>query len=84
MVELFSDIHAINYPHDSRIQDLNESLKFIGEWQQEATNEKEFISGKLWFNLQSMILGFMAMVNTKLNQISWHINKTRDHQSRCG
>ena len=68
MVELFSDRHAIYHPHDSRLQDLNESLKFFGEWQREATNEKEFISKKLWFDLQSMILGFTAMVNTKLSK----------------
>ena len=30
------------------------------------TSEKQFISGKLWFDLQSMILGFTAMVKTKL------------------
>ena len=68
MVELFLDGHAIYHPHDSRIQDLNESLKFFGEWQQEATNEKEFISGKPMFDLQSMILGFTAMVNKKLSK----------------
>ena len=68
IVELFSDRHAIYHLHDPRIQELNECLKFFTEWQQEATNGKEFVSSKLWFDLQSMIMGFGAMVKTKLSR----------------
>ncbi len=68
IVELFSDRHAIYHLHDPRIQELNECLKFFTEWHHEATNGKEFVSSKLWFDLQSMILGFTAMVKTKLSR----------------
>ena len=68
MVELFSDKHVIYHTRDTRIQDLNDSLQFFTEWQQQATTGKEFVSSKLWFDLQSMILGFTAMVRTKLSR----------------
>ena len=68
MVELFSDKHAIYQICDPRLQDLNESLWFFKEWQQHANIGKEFISAKLWFDLQSMILGFTAIVKAKLSR----------------
>jgi hypothetical protein len=33
-----------------------------------SDQRKEFVSSKLWFDLQSMILGFGAMVKTKLSR----------------
>lgn len=68
MVELFSDKYATYHLRDIRIQDLNDSLQFFTEWQQEATTGKEFLSTKLWFELHSRILGFSAMVKTKLSR----------------
>lgn len=68
MVELFTDKHAIYQICDPRLQDINDSLKFFTQWQQQTTTGKEFISAKLWFDLQSMILGFTAMVRTKLSR----------------
>ena len=66
MVELFSDKHGIYHVNDNRILALNDLLKFFTEWKQQTTNGKEFVSAKLWFDLQSMILGFTSMVREKL------------------
>ena len=68
MVELFSDKHAIYQICDPRLQDLNDSLQFFKEWQHQANTGKEFVSAKLWFDLQSMILGFTALVKAKLSR----------------
>ena len=68
MVELFTDKHAIYQICDPRLQDLNDSLQFFKEWQQQANTGKEFLSAKLWFDLQSMILGFTAIGKAKLSR----------------
>ena len=68
MVELFSDKHAIYQICNPRLQDLNDSLQFFKEWQQQANTGKEFLSAKSWFDLQSVILGFTAIVKAKLSR----------------
>ena len=68
MVELFSDKHGIYHVNDNRILALNDSLKFFTKWEQQTTTGKEFVSAKLWFDMQSMILGVTSMVREKLSR----------------
>ena len=69
MVELFTDKYVIYHVNDIRLLHLREALKFFREWYEEtlaAKAKKEFISEKLWFDLNSMILGFSQLVRIKL------------------
>jgi hypothetical protein len=66
MVELFSDKHAIFDVKDRRLLQLEAALQFFAGWKLNASSPKEFLSDKSWFDLQSMVLGFISLVNSKL------------------
>ena len=78
MVELFSDKHAIYHINDTRLQNLHAALHFFSEWKEQSLQTRthvEFISDKLWFDLQSMILGFISLVGAKLARFPGTIRK---------
>jgi hypothetical protein len=75
MVELFSDKHGIYHVNDNRIRALNDSLNFFTEWEQQITTGKEFVSTKLWFDMQSMILGFTSIVRERLSRFPGSVVK---------
>ena len=75
MVELFSDKHVIHHVKDNRIVKLQGALQFFRNWKQNASLSKEFISDKTWFDLQSMVLGFISMINTKLSRFPGSVVK---------
>lgn len=71
LIELFTTTRqAICYINDERIKKLDSFLTFLSNWKAEISgeggNSKHFISDKLWFDLQSMIHGFKAIVDIKL------------------
>jgi hypothetical protein len=66
MIELFSDKHQIYHVNDPRLRDLEEALKFFSDWKHQVDKRKQFLSEKLWFDLQSMVHGFISIVQTKL------------------
>ena len=66
MVELFSDKHAVFHVKDNRILKLQQALQYFHNWKLNAITSKEFLSHKSWFDLQSMILGFISLVKSKL------------------
>ena len=66
MVELFSDKQAVFHVKDNRILKLQQALQYFRNWKLNATTSKEFLSDKSWFDLQSMILGFISLVKSKL------------------
>lgn len=69
MIELFNDKLPISSLTDSRMKRLNDFYLFLTGWRDETKDNNEwFISLQLWFDLQSMALGFTAMVATKLAQ----------------
>ena len=71
MIELFADKYVIYEVNDIRLLHLREALEFFREWYEEtliAKSKKEFISEKLWFDLNSMILGFCQLVRVKLQR----------------
>lgn len=75
MIELFSDKHTIYAVDDSRLQDLQATLLFFSSWNEGITSKDQFISEKLWFDLQSMVHGFISMVQTKLKRFPGSIVK---------
>ena len=69
MIELFSDCkHDFYSEGDDRLQALLATLHYFKEWSAQVTSANQFISAKLWFDLQSMILGFISVVQTKLRR----------------
>ena len=65
-IQLFSDKHAIANPHDERIKKLNLFMSFLYKWKGDTGGDaKKFFSYKLWFDLQSMILGFNSLLTIK-------------------
>ena len=68
MVELFSDKHAVFHVKDNRILKLQRALQYFRNWRLNVITSKEFLSDKTWFDLQSMILGFISWVKSKLTR----------------
>lgn len=69
LVELFNDKLVISSTSDTRLGKLDRFYKFMTDWRQETMdNNSQFVSTKLWFDLQSMCLGFRSMVEIKLRQ----------------
>lgn len=69
-IQLFSDRQTIKSIKDDRLEDLYKFLIFLQEWKREAGDEsaKKFLTNKLFFDLQSMILGFLSIVSIKLKK----------------
>lgn len=69
LIQIFNDKLPIISTHDHRLLQLNEFYQFMIDWREESSNNNSnFVSTKLWFDLQCMCLGFRAMVATKLSQ----------------
>ena len=69
IVQLFSDKHVITSLNDPRLIELNNFLNFFSKWHEETKEcGKHFISSKLWFDLQSMCIGFVSMIAVKLRK----------------
>ena len=75
MEQLFTDKHAIYNSNDTRLQDLSAMLQFFSDWKQQVQHGKEFLSSKLWFDMQSMVLGFISLVRTKLARFPGYVKK---------
>ena len=76
MIELFSGKHAIYQINDIRLHYLREALQFFEDWYEETrTAKRQFLSEKLWFDLNSMILGFCYMVHAKLQRFPGSVIK---------
>ncbi len=68
IVELFSDKQVIYDVNDERLSKLWGVLQYFSNWKENVLAESEFISQKLWFDIQSMIFGFISIVKIKLNR----------------
>lgn len=76
MIELFSDKYVIYDANDVRLQQLNEALRYFSHWKEQVQQAKnQFFSDKLWFDLQSMILGFRSVVEVKLSRFPGSVIK---------
>ena len=77
-MDLFSDKHVIYQINDIRLQYLYEALQFFRNWYEEtqaSKNWKHFLSTKLWFDLNSMVLGFCFLVRMKLQRFPGSVVK---------
>ena len=53
----------------SRVKKLQKFYNFMLAWKEECDKDSsKFISSKLWFDIESMCLGFQAMVHIKLSK----------------
>ena len=68
-------LHAIYNSHDVRLQDLSALPIFFTDWKQQTQHGKEFLSSKLWFDMQSMVLGFISLLRAKLARFPGSIIK---------
>lgn len=63
IIDLFNSKCPITNINDSRMKKLNSFYAFMLDWREESTDDNStFISSKLWFDIQSMCLGFNALV----------------------
>ena len=59
LVDLFNDKLAIKSNSDPRLIGLDQFYKFMSDWRNESLESNDqFVSSKLWFDLQSICLGF--------------------------
>lgn len=69
LVSLFNDRLYINSTDDPRLHKLKKFYNWMCHWANETEgNSKKFVSSKLWFDLQSMCLGFQSLVHYKLTR----------------
>ncbi|XP_078384405.1 uncharacterized protein LOC144666868 isoform X1 [Oculina patagonica] len=69
ITSLFNDKLYINTTSDGRLKKLDAFYKLIVEWDAQTKEKRnEFISSKLWFDLQSMCLGFQSLITIKLTK----------------
>lgn len=69
LIQLFEDKLPISSTLDRRLKELDNFHHFMIQWREESSqNNSNFVSAKLWFDLQCMCLGFRSMVTTKLTQ----------------
>ena len=69
LVDLFNDKLAIKSNSDPRLIGLDQFYKFMSNWRNETLESNDqFVLSKLWFDLQSMCLGFGSMVAVKQAQ----------------
>ena len=69
LVDLFNDKLVIKSNSDTRLIELDQFYKFMSDWRNESLESNDqFVSSKLWFDLQSMCLGFRSMVAVKQAQ----------------
>ena len=76
MVGLFNDKLYITSTHDNRLKQLQKFYLLMQSWaDQTETKPSLFVSSKLWFDIQSMCLGFSALVSIKLSQFPQSVVK---------
>ena len=68
MVEFFTSKQAIYDVNDTRLQSLRTTLSYFSTWKASVSKSDEFVSSKLWFDLQAMILGMISLVRVKLSK----------------
>ena len=69
IVSLFNDKLYINSTRDERLLKLQRFYNVMVDWCTEiGTAKNMFISQKLWFDIQSMCLGFKSLVSFKLQR----------------
>ncbi|CAB3976767.1 Hypothetical predicted protein [Paramuricea clavata] len=69
MISLFNDKLYINSVYDERLTKLQQLYNMMADWYIQCKESKNlFVSDKLWFDLQSMCIGFKSLVAFKLSK----------------
>lgn len=68
LVDLFNDKLVMKSKSDPQLIGLDQFYKFMSDWRNESWKAMTSLSSKLWFDLQSMCLGFRSMVAVKQEQ----------------
>ena len=69
LIELFNRKENIISTSDRGLKDLDRFYAFMREWRETTVDHNnKFVSTKLWFDVQSMCLGFRSMVAIKTAQ----------------
>ena len=69
MVDFFStkqQIYCVNVP---RLDKLRAVLSYLSKWKAGISRNEEFLSFKLWSDLQAMVLDITSLVNIKLKRL---------------
>ena len=76
IIDLFTSKCSITNSSDSRLRSLKNFHSFLLAWKDECgSDNSKFISSKLWFDIQSMCLGFNEMVRIKLQKFPQSVIK---------
>jgi hypothetical protein len=81
VVTFFTDKQAIHTVFDNCIKHLDGLLTYFSCWKSVTESAKKFILDKLWFDIQSMVHGFKAITQIKLEKLPesaikpWFINE---------
>lgn len=76
LVSLFNDMLHITSVQDMRLMQLKKFLALMQSWANQTEGKPNlFVSGKLWFDLQSMCIGLNSLVSIKLSQFPQSVLK---------
>lgn len=76
LVSLFNDKLYITSVQDMRLKQLKKFLALMQSWADQTEGKPNlFVSGKLWFDLQSMCIGLNSLVSIKLSQFPQSVLK---------
>ena len=71
VISLFNDKMFMNSTNDERLTKLEKFYNVMVQWAKDCKELKSsFVSDKLWFDLQSMCIGFKALVSIKLHNFA--------------
>lgn len=73
-VEIFTSKESVSSPKDQRLEKLDHFYSWLSKWHSGA-NSTQFISAKLWFDLQSMILGIKSVLRINLDHFPDYLMK---------
>lgn len=76
VIQLFNDKLPISSTSDYRLKQLNQFYSFVANWREESKeNNNHFFITKLWFDIQSMCIGFISMVSVKMKKFPQSVIK---------
>ena len=74
IIDVFTNKCVLNQLTDIRLSDLHSFYAFCKKWE-DGVQPRNFMSTKLWFDLQAMCLGFQSMATIKLTKFPQAVMK---------
>lgn len=76
IIEFFNSKCPVGDVNDKRLKTLQAFYNFMLAWKEECGQDSgKFVSSKLWFDIQSMCLGFKSLVMIKLKKFPQSVIK---------